>query len=68
MSAPGHRLSAVTKELMVRWLETKEYWQDAKSQEFERTYIQELLASVDATAPVVQQIDKLISKIKKDCE
>jgi hypothetical protein len=68
MSAPGHRLSAVTKELMAKWHETREYWQDEKAREFEKTYIQELLAGVDATTPVIQQIDKLISKIKKDCE
>ena len=68
MSASATRLSAVTKELWNHWLETKEYWQDNKSQEFERQYLEELRASVDKTVTVIEQLDKLVDKIRKDCE
>jgi hypothetical protein len=68
MNATGSRLSAVTKELWVHWQETRHYWRDAKSEEFEKRYMQELVASVDRTVTVIEQLDKLIGKIRKDCE
>lgn len=68
MMASGNRLAGITKELRAQWLETKSYWKDAKSAEFERRYMEELLASVDRAVTVIEQLDKLITKIKKDCE
>ena len=68
MSASGSRLEALTKDLKVHWFQAKEYWSDAKSQEFEHKYLEELFASVDRAVLVIDQLDKLILKIKKDCE
>ncbi|MCX6930405.1 MAG: hypothetical protein NT154_45450 [Verrucomicrobia bacterium] len=68
MKANSNRLSGITKELRAQWLETKNYWKDAKSQEFEHKYMEELLASVDRTVTVIEQLDKLVTKIKTDCE
>ena len=68
MSASGSRLEALTKELRVHWDQTKEYWSDDKSREFEHKYLDELFASVDRAVMVIEQLDKLILKIKKDCE
>ena len=68
MNSNGARLLAITKELARQWEQTKEYWQDAKSQEFERKYLEELLASVDKTVSVIESLDKMVTKIKKDCE
>jgi len=68
MMASGNRLAGITKELRAQWQETKSHWKDAKSAEFERRYMEELLASVDRAVTVIEQLDKLITKIKKDCE
>jgi hypothetical protein len=68
MHASGSRLEAITKELRLQWLQTKEYWTDAKSQEFEQRYLQELFATVDKTVATIEEIDKLVTKIRKDCE
>ena len=68
MNANGARLGAITKELWVQWQETRSYWKDAKSEEFEHKYLEELVASVDKTVMVIDQLDKLISRIRKDCE
>ena len=68
MKASSNRLSGITKELRAQWLDTKTYWKDAKSVEFERRYMEELLASVDRAVTVIEQLDKLITKIRKDCE
>jgi hypothetical protein len=62
------RLVGVTKELKLKWDETKVYWRDAKSREFEHRYIQELLAHVDRTVTVIEKLDELLKKIRSDCE
>jgi len=67
MSASGARLEALTKELRAQWFRTKEYWTDAKSAEFEARYLEELFSSVDRAVLVIDQLDKLVAKIKKDC-
>ena len=68
MSGNGSKLMAITKELSTQWQQTKEDWRDAKSQEFERQYMDELLASVDRAVTVIEQLDQLITKIRPDCE
>ncbi len=68
MNAAGSRLEALTKELRVQWQQTKVYWNDAKALEFEQRFLVELFATVDKTVGVIEQIDKLMSKIRKDCE
>ncbi len=68
MKASGNRLAGLTKELRAEWQNTKSYWKDAKSQEFEHRYMEELLASVDRAVTVIEQLDKLITKIRSDCE
>ena len=62
------RLEGLTKELLMHWHETKAYWKDAKSEEFENKYLLELKASVEKTVTVIEQLDKLVSRIKRDCE
>jgi len=68
MNASGSRMSAITKELWLQWEQTKEYWRDAKSQEFEHKYLDELFTSVDKAVTVIDQLDKLTTKIRSDCE
>ena len=64
----GTRLAMLTKELTLKWRETREFWKDAKSQEFEHRFMAELQGSVDAAVTVIDKLDKLITKIRKDCE
>jgi thymidylate synthase len=68
MNANGTRLAGITKELWGQWQQTRNFWRDARSQEFEQKYIIELLASVDKTVAVIDQLEKLVTKIRKDCE
>ncbi len=68
MKVSGARLAGLTKELRVQWLNTKAYWKDAKCEEFERKYMEELFASVDRAVTVIEQLDKLLNKVRTDCE
>jgi len=62
------RLTALTRELALHWHETKNSWRDAKSEEFERQYLQDLFISVDRSVTVMEKLDNLLAKIRKDCE
>ena len=68
MNANGTRLTGLTKELWNQWKITRESWRDAKSLEFERKYLEDLVASVDKTAAIIEQLDKVMTKIRNDCE
>jgi hypothetical protein len=68
MRGNGFKLAAITKEFSYQWQQTKEYWNDAKSEEFEHKYIEELLSNVDKAVAVIDELDKLVGKIRSDCE
>ena len=68
LSGSKNRLVAITKELSNRWGETKNYWRDAKSQEFEQRYMTELFANVDKTITVMDKLNELMTKVRNDCE
>jgi hypothetical protein len=68
LNASKARLVAITKELSNRWDETKNYWRDAKSQEFEQRYMIELFANVDRTVTVMEKLHELLTKVRNDCE
>ncbi len=68
MNAAAARLSSLTKELRLKWLQTRETWTDSRSAEFDAKYMQELFASVDRSMEVLSQLDKVIMRIRKDCE
>lgn len=68
MNANATRLSGITKDLWTHWQQTKSDWRDLKSQEFEQKYLAELTGTVDKTVAVIEELDKLILRIKRDCE
>lgn len=64
----GKTLAALTKELSLRWEDTKSFWKDAKSEEFERKWLAELMAGVEKSTEVFEQLDKIVAKVRNDCE
>lgn len=62
------RLESSTQQLMNQWRQTKEYWQDAKAAEFERRYLDELLNGVNVAVGAIEELEKVVSKIRTDCE
>ena len=63
-----NRLVSLTKGLATRWDETRNYWKDAKSLEFEKSYMTELFANVDSTVIVLEKLAEILAKVRKDCE
>ncbi len=68
LSAEKARLVAITKELAVRWAETRTYWRDARSQEFEKRYMAELGVRIDRIVTVIEKLDALLARVRSDCE
>ena len=68
LSATRVRLEMLTRELLRNWDETKTDWRDNKALEFERAYLQELMARVAKSTAAIEKLDVLLSKIQGDCE
>ena len=70
MSLSGNksRLTALAKELSLRWRETREHWRDAKSEEFQRRFMQELPPRVSQATTAVEKLEEIFARIRKDCE
>ena len=62
------RLIGLTRALLLQWDETKNYWRDAKSDEFERQFLVELSAHVNRATMVLEQLEELLKKVRSDCE
>jgi hypothetical protein len=62
------RLATLTKILDNAWRDTKDHWQDKQSLQFEKQYIEGLLHNVSSTVEIIEKLDKLITKVRKDCE
>ena len=56
------------RELNVSWQQCKNYWHDAKAREFEDKYITPLPDAVTAASSIIDEIDKILTKIRRDCE
>ena len=68
LSGNKSRLMGATQELLLRWTETRNYWRDAKSQEFDQKYMQELRARVDKAVTIIEKLDEVLKKVRSDCE
>ncbi|HIG84243.1 MAG TPA: hypothetical protein EYG40_14210 [Verrucomicrobia bacterium] len=61
-------INKAVRDLNVSWQQCKNYWADSKSKEFEEKYIAPLPDAVTATSSIIDEIDKILTKIKRDCE
>ena len=68
MSGNRSRLVGLTREISLQWAETKNYWRDAKSAEFDGRFMTELSAHVNRTVVVLSQLEELLKKVRSDCE
>lgn len=62
------RLTGISRELLRNWQETQEIWRDQKSQEFDKTYMQPMFDAADNAVAAMEDLDKLLRKLKDDCE
>ncbi|HZI33116.1 MAG TPA: hypothetical protein VFF11_12305 [Candidatus Binatia bacterium] len=68
LNANKSRILGLTKEISLRWAETKIHWRDAKSAEFEHRFMQELAPRVNQAAAAVEKLEELFKRIRKECD
>jgi hypothetical protein len=68
MTASSNRLMGLTKQLRAEWEQTKQSWNDAKSQEFEHRFLDGLLAGVNQAMANIDTLERVITKVRNDCE
>lgn len=68
MTGSQNRLMALTKELAAEWANTKHYWNDAKCREFEKRFLEELMAGVNHAVTNIESLERILNKIRDDCE
>ena len=68
MSGSQNRLVGLTKELAAEWANTKQSWSDAKSREFEQRFLSELFTGVNQTVTNIESLERILNKIRADCE
>ena len=66
--ASATNLIQAMKELSREWEQTKSYWRDVKSQEFEANYLSDLPQDIGGAASAMEEIENVLQKIRKDCE
>jgi hypothetical protein len=63
-----NRLVGLTKELTADWAGTKDAWRDAKAIEFEKKYIEELIAGVNAAVTNLDALERVLNQVRNDCK
>ena len=62
------RLAGLSKELNRSWQETQDQWRDQKRTEFDEVYMRPLFDSIENAVNAMDDLDKILKKIRKDCE
>ena len=60
--------AATPRDPPLRWAETRNFWRDDKSREFDEKYLQELRARVDKAVTIIEKLDEVLKKVQSDCE
>jgi hypothetical protein len=68
LSSARGRLTGVTRDLSLKWDDTKNFWRDAKAEEFERRFLRELFAEVNQSLLAIEKLDELLRKVRSNCE
>lgn len=68
LNASKSRLAALTKDLAAKWRETREDWRDDRAREFEQRYMDDLLSSVTNSLNSIDHLEKILNRIRDDCQ
>ena len=68
LKASKAKLSRATKDISARWDETRATWRDQKAQQFEAKFITPLPDSISSAIAIIDELDHVLNKIKKNCE
>ncbi len=62
------RLSGMSRQLSLEWEHVRATWTDDKAREFHQRYLVPLMADVEKAVAAMEQLEKLMLRVKEDCE
>jgi len=62
------RLVGLSRELLRVWQDTRESWRDEKAREFDSVYMQPMFDAVDHASAAIDDLDKVLQRLRQDCE
>lgn len=68
VSGSAANLMQSLKVLRLEWEQTSASWRDAKHDDFDRKYLENLPNDVSRAAIVIKEIAAVLDKVRKDCE
>ena len=66
--ASAVKLTKATKSFLAAWQQAQHYWRDSKAKEFDKLYMESLPDTIQGATKVIEEIDKIIKKARRDCE
>ncbi len=61
------RLSRAVKDLREQWRETKDYWNDENSRQFERTHLEPLAPQITLMLAALNRLNEVLEQAERDC-
>ncbi|MDF1753463.1 MAG: hypothetical protein P1U89_11860 [Verrucomicrobiales bacterium] len=68
LQANRSRLAGLSKDLNRSWQETQDQWRDQKRNDFDEAYMRPLFESIENAVIAMEDLDKILKKIRQDCE
>ena len=62
------QLGKLMKQLMGQWMETKGYWDDAVSREFEEQHLQPIEQDLKSALAAMDHMAVVLQQVRRDCE
>lgn len=62
------QLSKALKLLQLRWQESRSYWNDAASEQFEKKYLEPLEADLRSAVTAMDHMASILVQVKRDCQ
>ena len=61
------RLRGSLKELQIRWDEVRRSWDDVKSRDFEKQFLQPLEPRIRAAMTAMEKMEGILAGARRDC-
>ena len=68
LKASKAKLARATRDLTMRWEQTRGTWRDQQAEKFERTFMAPLPDNISSAVLIIDELDQVLNKIKKSCE
>ena len=68
MNSAHSRLKRAEKDLRIRWEHTRQSWRDDAAVEYEKDFLEPLLARARAAHDAMVHLESVLTMLRHDCE